>query len=92
MSEITARSHPSRGALVALLFVLVAVALYIAAGAVDDGLYLWAGIAGLIAAIAGARARRGPGRRVALAAMVVGGLFAAAVFVFTVIWGIGQLV
>ncbi len=92
MSEMTARPHQSRGALVALLFALVAIALYIAAGTVDDGFYALTGIAGLIAAIAGARARRGPGRRVALAAMVVGGLFAVAVFVFTVIWGIGQLV
>lgn len=92
MSEITAHPHTSRGALVALLFVLAAVALYVAAGAVDDAFYALAGIAGLIAAIAGARARRGPGRTIALGAMIVGGLLALATAVFSVIWGIGQLV
>ena len=92
MSELTAPTHTSRGSLAALLLALAAVGLWVAAGTVNDGFYALAGIVGLVAAVAGARARRGPGRRVALAAMFVGGLLALVTVVYSVIWGIGQLV
>jgi hypothetical protein len=91
-------THPgSRLVYAALAFAVGSVAVYVLASTVDDGFYLVSGALGVVAFALGVKARRdarraGSSGRLALAAMVVGGLLGAAVIALSIVWGISQLV
>lgn len=99
MSEVASvRSTPSSLlSFVALAFSVGAVVAWVLAGIVDDGLYAVSGALGIVGFGLGAKARRevrraGSSGRLALTAMIVGGLLGAAVIVATVVWGFSHLV
>ena len=100
MSDVaTARGRVSAGpwSFVAVVFAICAVAVWVLAGIVDDGLYPVAGVLGIAAFGLGLKARR-EARRVgtaqwpALAATIVGGLLGALVIVFSIVYGVSQAV
>lgn len=101
MSELAATSRtraPSgQWSYVALGFALAAAAVWVLAGIVDDGLYVFTGVLGIVAFGLGFKARRvakRTGARVwpATIAVGLGGLLGAAVIVATIVWGISHLV
>ena len=99
MSDHTSghREPLSRTAFAALAFALGAVVFYVLAGGFDDGLYLVAGALGIVAFGLGLKARRearraGSHARLALTAIVVGGLLGGLVVAFSIGWGVYHLV
>lgn len=97
MSELAAQ--PRRWNLVGGASVALATATLVAYGLaawLDDGFYLWCGIAGLAAFLTGRKARKtmehGPARTATLLATIVGALAAAVVIVYSVAFGISHLV
>ncbi len=74
-----------------------AVVVWVLAGIVDDGLYVVTGVLGIVAFALGLKARRearraGSNGRLALTAMIVGGLLGAAVIVASIAYGVSHLV
>ena len=82
---------------VALALAVAAVAVWIVAGLWADELFLVGALVGGAAAILGEKARRearreGSPPRLAVVAIVVGGLVAAQVAGYSLVWAIGELV
>ena len=100
MSDIAAsRGRASAGRLTyaAIGLAVASAAVWVLAGVVDDGLYVFTGVLGVVAFGVGLKARRDERRagsrgRLALTAMIVGGLLGGAVIVFSVVYGISHLV
>ena len=95
--HVTHATPTSRRAIASAVLAAVALISYAAASTVDDGFYAICGLLGLAGLLVGLNARRetgrsGPGARLALAGIIVGGLFAVAVGAFTAVWGISQLI
>lgn len=92
-----AGATPSHTSFVAFAGGLATVTLWALAASVSDALYLVAAAFGVATVVLGARARQGAKRagsrgRLALAAMIVGGLPALAVIVYSIVHGISKLV
>lgn len=87
----------SRLSYVAIAFAVASFVIWLLAGSVDQGLYIPAGVLGIVGfgvAVKARREARRAGRhgRIALAAMIVGGLVGAVVVAFTLVEGVSQLV
>ena len=81
----------------AAMFAVGSVVVWVLAGVVDDGLYVFTGVLGIVAFGLGLKARRdarraGSNGRLALAAMIVGGLLGAAVIAALITYGVSHLV
>ncbi len=94
----TERLLPSRRlSLAAFALALSAAATWVLAATADDALYVVVGALGISAVAVGGKARADATRagskdRLALAAIVIGGLLAALVLAFTVVWAITEVV
>jgi hypothetical protein len=94
----TARVAPSsRLSLIALALGLITLVTWFVAATVNDALFLPVALVGAAAVAAGAKARRevrrgGSKGRLALAAMIVGGLPAVLVIVYSAVYGILRIV
>jgi hypothetical protein len=92
MTDLASPTLTTRGRFLpaaALVLALSSVAVWLLAGIVDDALYAVSAAGGAVAAAAGWRTRKdrtGAKSTVALVAMIVGGLLAAEVIVFTIAW------
>jgi len=85
-------SAGNRRAVTAAVLAAITIALYAAAGTIDDSLYLLTGLVGLAAALLGVRARREGGGWPATVAIAIGGLAAVAVGIAFVAWSVSKLV
>ncbi len=93
MIQVTEAPAVTRGrAVAAAALALAGLAAWILAGTVDDALYLVSAASGIAAVVAGWTARDGATRRLALAAVVVGGLLAAQIIVYSAVWAVSELV
>ena len=97
MSELTARrTAPSTLGAAAVMFATSALVTYGVALAVDEGYYLWCGIAGLAAFLTGRRARRamerGLAEKVILLATIVGALAGSVVIVCSLAFAASHVV
>jgi len=92
MTDLASPSVTTRGRFVpaaALVLALSAVAVWFLAGIIDDALYPVSATVGAVAAAAGWKTRKdrtGEKSTRALVAMIVGGLVAAQVILFTIAW------
>jgi hypothetical protein len=92
-----AESASNRLSITATVFALATVLVWLFAATVNDGFYVLAAALGLAAVGVSAKARtearrNGSKGRLALAAMIVGGFIAAAVIVYSAVYGISKLV
>jgi hypothetical protein len=96
-SVATARVTPSsRISLIAFALALITVVTWFIAATVNDALFLAVAVVGAGTVALGAKARKarrgGSKGRLALAAMIVGGLPAALVVVYSAVYGISKIV
>ena len=87
----------NRMSIAALAGGLATLAAWALAESVSDAFYLVAMAVGIVTVVVGARARRGARRsgakgRLALAATIIGGVPAALIVVYSVVYGISKLV